>query len=87
MRLDSFIFGTVYRSCLEWEVSVEWNFQDRGQVKQSVNSRVVGSCNVVSWNEALSYQLMWLNIPILLIASLYLLLTIKAASGPFKRSW
>jgi hypothetical protein len=78
LRLDSFIFGTVYRSCLEWEVSVAWNFEDRGQVTQSVNSRVVGNCNVVSWNEALSYQLMWLNIPILLIASLYLLLTIKA---------
>ena len=78
LRLDSFIFGTVFRSCLEWEVKVEWDFKDRGQVKQSVSSRVVGSCNVISWNEALTYELIWLNIPVLIIAAIYFLLTIKA---------
>eukprot|EP00946_MAST-07B_sp_MAST-7B-sp1_P002931 g2931.t1 len=74
LQLDSFIFGTVYRSCLEWEVGVKWDFEDRGQVRQSVKSRVVGSCNNLSWKQALSYQLIWLNIPILLIAFLYFLL-------------
>ena len=78
LHVDSFIFGTVYRSCLEWVVEVEWDFRDRGQVIQRVASYVDGSCNDESWEEALGYEMLWINIPILILSGLYFILSVKA---------
>ena len=78
LHLDSFLFGTVYRSCLEWVVEIRWDFRDRGQVTQNVDSYVTGSCNDESWEEALGYDLLWINIPIIGLSLLYFVLSVKA---------
>jgi hypothetical protein len=78
LHLDSFLFGTVYRSCLEWIVEVKWNFRDRGQVNQKISSYTVGSCNEETWEDAMVYELLWINIPIIFLSGLYFILSVKA---------
>jgi hypothetical protein len=78
LHLDSFLFGAIYRSCLEWIVSITWDFRDRGQVVQRVDSYVAGSCNVQTWGDAWSYELLWLNIPIIILSFVYFILSVKA---------
>ena len=78
LHLDSFIFGTVYRSCLEWVVEIQWDFRDRGQVTQKVDSYVSGSCNDETIVDALGYDLLWINIPISVLSLLYFVLSVKA---------
>jgi hypothetical protein len=31
-RLKNFAFGSLYRSCFEWEITVKYDFKDRGQL-------------------------------------------------------
>ena len=84
LRLDSFLFGTVYRSCLEWVVDVVWDFRDRGQIKQSVSSNVQGACTNIAWSEAILYEWLWLNIPVVIFAVCYCVLSFKAVVSQFR---
>ncbi len=84
LRLDSFLFGTVYRSCLEWVVYVVWDFRDRGQVKQSVTSVVEGACTDIQWGEALAHEWLWLNFPVVFCAVCYCALSLKAVISQFR---
>ena len=45
---------------------------------QKVDSYVTGSCNQQTWQDAMSYELLWLNIPIIILSATYFILSVKA---------
>ena len=46
-RLQGFLFGSSYRSCIVWDVSVFYDFRSRGHISQTVFADVPGSCDIV----------------------------------------
>ena len=79
LPLQSFGFGTLYRTCVDWEVVVQYKFSDRGQLQLLMVNNVVGTCNEYpSAVQRLGDRLLWLNVVILVLATAHLLLLLRA---------
>lgn len=54
-RLQNFGFGSLYRTCIQWEVPVTYDFQHRGEIRMFLQQKVANVCDDrATWAEAVS---------------------------------
>jgi hypothetical protein len=82
--LKNFAFGSIYRSCFEWAITVTYDFRDRGQLLLTMDQSIIGSCDRYStlW-QAYSQKLLWVNIIVIILSVADIALLFKASFRSF----
>ena len=83
--INSFAYGSVYRNCFTWSVSVNYDFTNRGQIHVTMDQEILGTCDIYpSTTDALLDKALWLNTLIILLSVIHSLLLLKSVFRSIK---
>lgn len=77
--IQHFAYGSLYRNCFLWSVTLHFDFTNRGQIQYSMDQDVTGTCDVFpTLAAALGAKFQWMNVIIISLAALHSFLILRA---------